>query len=84
MGHPFEILDQEFSPKSWQYFNHYISPFVGYWQRVENQEISLIKTIEHLSKATIIYLVKYLCCETEHKSQLSFRPKTKDFEVFME
>ena len=34
-----------------QYFNHYISPFVGYWHRSENQEISLVKTIEHLSKA---------------------------------
>ena len=47
----FEILGKEFSTKSWQYFNHYISPFVGYWHRVENQEISLIKTIQHLSTA---------------------------------
>ena len=44
-------LGKEFSPKSWQYFNHYISPFVEYWHRLENQEISLVKTIEHLSKA---------------------------------
>ena len=42
---------QGFSTKSCQYFKHYISPFVGYWHRAENQEISLIKTIEHLSKA---------------------------------
>ena len=48
----YEILGKEFSPESWQYFNHYISPFVGYWHRLENQEISLVKTIEHLSKAT--------------------------------
>ena len=61
----------------------YISPSVGYWDRVENQEISLIKTIEHLSKASD-YLFNYLCCKTEHKTQLSFRPKTKDFEVLME
>ena len=36
-------------PKSWQYFNHYISPFVGYWQRLENQEISLVKAIDSLT-----------------------------------
>ena len=70
------------------YFNHYISPFVGYWHRLENQEISLVKTIEHLSKAAdYLFMLRshcYLCCKTEHKTQLSFRPKTKDFEVFME
>ena len=47
----FETLGKEFSPKSWQFFNHYISPFVGYWHTVEIQEIRLVKTIEHLSKA---------------------------------
>ena len=39
------------SPKSYKYFNHHISPFVGYCHRLENKEISLIKTIEHLPKA---------------------------------
>ena len=34
-----------------RYFNHYILPFVGYWHRLENQKISLVKTTEHLSKA---------------------------------
>ena len=51
MGHTWKILGKEFSTKSWQCFNHYILPFVGYWHRVENQEISLIETTEHLSKA---------------------------------
>ena len=27
------------------------SPFVGYWHPPENQEISLVKTIEHLPEA---------------------------------
>ena len=40
-----------FPQNLWQYFNHYIPPFVGYWHILENQEISLVKTIEHLSKA---------------------------------
>ena len=46
-----EILGKDYPPKSWQYLNNYISPFVGYWHRLENQEISPVKTIEHLSKA---------------------------------
>ena len=36
-----------------------------------------MKTIEHLSKPQIIYLVKYLCCKTEHKTQLSFSQRQK-------
>ena len=72
----FEILGKEFSPKSYQCFNRYISPFVGYWHRLENWSTCL--------KLQIIYLVKYLCCKTEHKTQHEFLPKTKDFEAFME
>ena len=58
-----------------------ILPFVEYWHRLENQEISLVKTIEHLPKAADYFLVKYLCCKTEHKTQGEFPQKTKDFEV---
>ena len=32
-------------------------------------------------KPRIIYLVEYLCCKTEQKTQHEFLPKTKDFEV---
>ena len=74
----FEMLGKEFSPKSWQYFTHYISSFVGYWHRLESQKISLVKTMGHLFKARIIYLVKYLCCKTERKlNSAEFLPKTK-------
>ena len=53
----FDVFDNLWSRKTqcdhstWQYFNHYISPFVGYWHTLENQEIRLVKTMEHLSKA---------------------------------
>ena len=42
-----------------------------------DRSISLVKTIENLSKAMDYLFSKYLCCKTEHKTQLNFSQRQK-------